>query len=337
MRILLVLLAVAPLVVSGSDQLIPTTDGTTWLYELTEEAGAKFAFAPGTADRDGKIHRLAAYRISSIENLDGQRLLKFEMHRDGVVTNTDLMTVDERGILCAGRISEYGELTRLDPPQPIVVAPLTTAAKWEFRMKIGDRDVQQQSAVLAEEDVDVPAGKFHAFHIHSQQSDPVPMTIDRWFANGVGIVQDITVTKTVDGNLLRRITLRLKELPKIAPRPAVKPVPRPKKLSVSVGTNPVGGATNQFGTTAPKIYVRWEGHGLRAGAKIRAVWIAESVRGTAPPEQTLDEATTIANSADAHGVFALSRPDAGWAPGEYRVDVYLDAQLADSAKLKIAD
>src|SRR5438270_497896 len=124
MRPLLVLLTAMPLVVRGSDQLIATDDGTTWQYELTEEAGTKFAF-------------------------------------------------------------------------------------------------------VGEEDVDVPAGKFRAFHIHGEQSKPVSMTIDRWFANGVGIVQDITVTKTMDGNLLRRITLQLKELPKIAPRPAVKPLPTP--------------------------------------------------------------------------------------------------------------
>jgi len=336
MRTLIVLLAALPLVVSGSDELIPTTDGMTWLYELTEEAGAKFAFAPGTADPDGKIHRLAAYRISGIEHVNGQRLLRFEMHRDGIVTNTDLMTVDQRGILCGNRINEYGEPTRLDPPQPIVTTPLGAGARWEFTGKIDDSDVQQQYAVSGEEGLDVPAGKFHTFHSHGDQTAPIPRTIDRWFANGVGIVQDITATKTADGNLLRRITLQLKELPKIAPRPAVKPVPPPKKLSVSIGTMPVGGSTTQFSTTAPKIYARWQGHGLRVGAKIRAVWISEKLAGAAPPDQTIDEASTIANSADAHGVFTLSRPDEGWTPGEYRVDVYLDAQIADSIKLTIA-
>jgi hypothetical protein len=329
------LLAAMPLIASGSNQLIPTDEGTTWLYELTEEAGAKFAFAPGTADPDGKIHRLAAYRISGIENLDGQRLLRFEMHRDGIVTNTDLMTVDDRGILCRGRSNEYGDLMRLDPPQPIVATPLTIDGKWEFSGKIGDSDVQQKYVMIGQEDVDVPAGKFRAFHIHGEQSAPMPMTIDRWFVNGVGIVQDITTTKTADGNLLRRVALRLKELPKIAPRPAVKPLPTPKNLSISVGTTPVSGSTGQFSTNAPKIYARWQGYGLRVGAKIRAVWIAENVPGAAPPEQPLDEASTISSSADAHGVFTLSRPDQGWIPGEYRVDIYLDAQRVDSARLEI--
>src|SRR5207245_1837337 len=120
MRTLLVLLTAMPLVVRASDELIPTDDGTTWQYELTEEAGTKFAFAPGTAGPDGKIHRPAAYRISGIENLDGQRFFRFEMHRDGLVTNTDLIVVDERGILCSGRFNEYGKLTPLDPPQPII-------------------------------------------------------------------------------------------------------------------------------------------------------------------------------------------------------------------------
>jgi hypothetical protein len=335
MRKLLVLLTAMPLIVIAAKQLIPTADGTTWLYDLTEEAGEEFAFAPNTAGPDGKIHRVTAYRIHGTQQASGKNLLRFEMHRDGIVTNTDLMTVDERGIFCAGRINEYGELTPLEPPQSIVTAPLRTGAQWDFDGKMGEFAAHQHYDVIGEEDVDVPAGKFRAFHIHCEQTRPMLMTIDRWFADGVGIVKDITTTKMPDGDLLRRITLQLKEPPKVAPRPEVKPVAPPKKVSVTVGAMPIGSSINQFAADIPKIYARWQGRGVRVGAKIRAVWIAENVAGVAPPDYTVDEANAVANSPDTHGVFTLSRPDEGWTPGDYRVDLYLEAELTDSAKLKI--
>jgi len=315
--------------------IIPTADGTTWLYEMTEEAGAEFSFSDAKAGVDGKIHRLAAYRISGTQDVAARTLLKFEMHRDGMITNTDLMTVNEHGIFCAARLDQYGQLSRLDPVQTIIVTPLKPGASWAFNNKLGGSNVRQHYNVLGEEDVDVPAGKFRAFHIHGEQTEPMLMAIDRWFVNGTGIVKDVTTMKMPDGDLLRRISLELKERPKIAPRPEAKPIAPPKKISVTIGKLPLGQATNQFGADTPKIYARWQGRDLPLQAKIRVVWVAENVAGVAPPDYIIDEASARANSPDADGTFTLSRPDTGWAPGDYRVDFYLDAELADSAKLKI--
>jgi len=161
------------------------------------------------------------------------------------------------------------------------------------------------------------------------------MTIDRWFVNEVGIVKDVTETRMPDGDLLRRISLELKERPKIAPRPEAKPVQPAKKLSASVGKAPIGEATNKFESDTPKIYARWQGQNLREKAKIRAVWIAENIGDIAAPNFTIDEAGTTANGRESHGTFTLSRPDEGWAPGDYRVEFYLDDELVETAKLKI--
>jgi hypothetical protein len=334
MRKIVSLLAAIPLISASGEELVPTADGTTWLYEMTQEAGKKFSFSDAKPGPDGKVHRLAVYRITGTQEVDGKKLLKFEMIRDGVITNTDLTTVDENGIFCAARVDQYGELTKLDPAQTMIAAPLKAGATWEFDGKAADANVHQHYAVLAEEDVDLPAGKFRAFHIHGEQTAPMRMTIDRWFANGTGIVKDVTTIKMPDGDLLRRVSLELKERPKIVPRPKVKPVPPPRKISVTVGKTPIGNSSKQFGSDTPKIYARWQGRGLRTGAKIRAVWVAENVTDI-PPDYTIDEATTTANSPGAQGIFTLARPDTGWMPGNYRVDFYLDAERADTAKLKI--
>jgi hypothetical protein len=329
-------LAVFPLACVSGAPLIPTADGTTWLYEMTQETGTDFTLSDAKVGPDGRVHALAAYRISGTQEVDGKNLLKFEMHRDGVITNTDLMTVDEYGIFCAARIDQYGEVTKLDPAQTMIATPLKTGASWEFNGKLGDSGVHQHYDVAGEEDVDLPAGKFHAFRVHGEQTAPVRMTIDRWFVNGVGIVKDVTETKMPDGHVLRRISLELKEKPKVAPRPEVKSVQPAKKFSASVGKAPIGEATSKFGSDTPRIYARWQGHNLRNRAKVRAVWIAENIGDIATPNYKIDEASTMANSRESHGIFTLAKPDEGWAPGDYRVEFYVDLELVETVKLKIA-
>jgi hypothetical protein len=328
-------LAVFPLAFVSGASLIPIADGTTWLYEMTQETGKEFTLSDAKVGPDGKVHALAAYRLTGTQYVDGKNFLKFEMHRDGVITNSDLMTVDEYGIFCAARIDQYGDVTKLDPAQTMIAVPLKTGASWEFNGKLGDVDVRQHYDVVGEEDLDLPAGKFHAFHIHGEQTAPVRMTIDRWFVNEVGIVKDVTETKMADGHVLRRISLELKEKPKIAPRPEVKSVQPTKKFSASLGKGPIGEATSKFGSDTPKIYARWQGHNLRNQAKIRAVWIAENIGDIAAPNYKIDEASTTANARDSHGIFTLAKPDEGWAPGDYRVEFYVDDELVETVKLKI--
>ena len=139
------------------------------------------------------------YRIDGTQNVDGKNLLKFEMHRAGVVTNTDLLTVDEHGIVCLARIDKDGGMTKLNPPQTMVAAPLKTGMSWDFDADVAGTKVHQHYAVIGEEDVDVPAGKFHAFHIYGEQTLPDITTIDRWFVKGTGIIKDVTTMRSNSG------------------------------------------------------------------------------------------------------------------------------------------
>src|ERR1035437_5005670 len=115
------------------------------------------------------------------------------------------------------------------------------------------------------------------------------ITLDRWFVPGVGFVKDVTTMRTPDGDLLQRVSLELKEPPKIAPRPEVKvTVGVSKKLVVGLAKDPMGETTTKFLSTVPKIYARWQGHGLHDHAKVRVVWIAENVEEIAPPDYKID-------------------------------------------------
>ncbi len=302
---------------------------------MTQEVSAGLSVPDLKPDPDGKFRTGVMYRIEGTENIDGKELLKFEMHRAGMITNTDLLTVDEHGVLCWARINLDGELVKFSPPQPMIAIPLKRGASWNFEGQAGDLKVRQHYEVTGEEDVQVPAGKFHAFRIRSEQTSPSPMTIDRWFVAGTGIVKDVTTMRATNGDLLERISLELAEPPRSMGRPEVKPEAAPKQLSVSLVKERHGKASTIFSADTPQIYARWQGKRLREGAKVRAVWIAENIGEDFPPDYKIDEASAIAENPTAHGEFTLSRPQDGWAPGDYRAEFYVNDVLVEALKLKI--
>ena len=315
--------------------IIPTAPGTSWRYNMTEEIGKGLNLPNVKADADDRIRLPVLYRLEGTEDVDGKELLKFEMHRAGTVTNTDLLTVDENGITCSARVNLDGELVKFSPPQTMIAAPLKKGAAWDFDGQAGELKVQQHYDIQGEEKIDVPAGKFQTFHIHGEQTTPNRMTIDRWFAPGVGIVKDITTMKDAKGDLLQRISLELAEGPKIVGRPEVKSDITPKRLTVSFGNNRFGKPMTTFSSKTPEIFARWQGQRLRQGASVKAVWIAENIGEEFPQDYKIDEASAVAATPTSRGAFTLERPEDGWMPGDYRVEFYVDGVLVDAVKLKI--
>src|SRR5947208_9400769 len=139
----------------GIDSKAP---GMSWRYNMIQEVGKGLRVPDLKTDADGKIRRTVLYRIAGIENVDGEELFKFEMHRAGVVTNTDLLSVGKQGIVCVARINLDGGLIKLDPPQTMIAAPLRPGVNWNFNGQVGEMKVQQHYDVAAEEHGDVPAG-----------------------------------------------------------------------------------------------------------------------------------------------------------------------------------
>jgi len=320
---------------SHAEEIIPTAIGTTWKYNMTQEAGEGFRLSSANPEEGGKLRAPVIYRINGTRDVNGKKLLEFEMHRGGLITNTDLIAVDEHGISCWARADEHGELTKFETAQVMVTAPLTPGLTWEWDGKLGEERVHQFYRVLGEEDVTVPAGKFRAVHIHGEQSLPGKMTIDRWFVDGIGIIKDVTETRSDEDDLLRQISLELTERPTVSPRPDVKPAGTAQKITATLGRDAIGEATAEFVTNTSKIYARWQGNALRYHSQIRAVWIAEEVEGVAPPDYIVDEANTTATASDSHGIFALAKPENGWLPGVYRVEFYVDGAFAEAVKLRI--
>ncbi len=330
-RCLALLLAICPFSCLAAESLIPTTVGTTWNYELVQEkpSSGLDLTEPNTEERVA-----VTFRIGAPEKINNKDLLRVEVYRGDTLENVDLFTIDEHGVVCSSAINNKGAVIKFDPPQTLVATPLKTGTTWNFDGKIGETKVSQHWEIDGEEDVEVLAGKFHAWRIHCEQMQPTPSKIDRWFVPGTGFVKVVTTINGPSGLLLQKTSLDLKETPKVKVRPETKSATESGKLAVGLSKEPTGDFMTAFASNAPAIYARWQGRDLRTQASVRAVLIAENVANVAAGYE-MDEDSAVAPSSNSRGTLTLDRPEEGWAPGDYRVDFYVDDAPAGTVKLKI--
>lgn len=330
-RCLVLFLAICPLASIAGEELIPLTPDTTWNYEMTQESISNSL----DLTEPTKTERFAVmYRIGGALRSDNNDLIKLELYRDNALANTDLITVDERGIICSARIDEKGRLSTFYPPQLLVKTPLKSGTSWNFDGEIGETKVSQRYKITGEADVNVPAGKFRAWQIHCEQTSPTPATIDRWFVPGTGFVKVVTKINASSGSVLQQTSMELTKAPKISGLPPARITPKAAKLTVGVSRQPAGDFVTTFDASTPAIYARWQGYDLRPQANIRVLWIAENVDGVEANYQ-IDNAFAVAETPNSYGTFKLGRPDEGWMPGEYRVEFYIDGRLAETVELTI--
>jgi hypothetical protein len=189
--------------------------------------------------------------------------------------------------------------------------------------------------------------------------------LDRWFVPGTGFVKETSVVR--GPGVMQRVALELNKIPEVLSKPVVTPstaaskpaeprpesspqpaatvssgpspqeqaVVPPKKLTVEVSGDPAGGLKTDFKSTVANIYVRWHGHGLPEGARVRVAWVAEDVGDLVDPNFVIDETETVAAAPDASARFTLGRPPDGWAEGQYRVEFYVDDLPVETIKVTI--
>jgi hypothetical protein len=72
-----------------AEDLLPTAPGTSWEYAMIQEARKGISFPGLKPDADGKVRLPVTYRIGDEQTINGKKVRKFEMHRAGVLANTD--------------------------------------------------------------------------------------------------------------------------------------------------------------------------------------------------------------------------------------------------------
>jgi hypothetical protein len=348
----------------AAEPILPINEGTTWRYVVAEHA------AGSAPDGGGDM----TVRIAGTHDWDGKRLLMFETLKGESVIKTELMEVSERGIICYARGTANEPLAKLDPPEIFVTTPLNAGATWETDGVVAGVKLHQRFTVAAEEDVYVPAGKFHAFRLHSDEATIMTMALDRWFVPGSGFVKEVTTVRGPGGMLLQRTAIELQKPPEVLPlpRPSPSPTPSPrpttptptaapssggeespaaeatatasaegprasegKQLIGEVSDDPAGGQKTEFHSDIENIYVRWHAHGLPDGARVRVAWVAEDVGGIVDPNFVVDQTETLAPAADCSARFTLGRPEDGWAEGKYRLEFYVNDELEQTINVQI--
>lgn len=334
MKIAVLLIALSPVLTATAEPLIPTAEGMTWNYNAIQENVDSNSLELSESKKTERFP--VTYKIAGAQKLEGKDVFKLAVFRGDALANTDLVTVDEHGIVCHARLDENGAVAKFEEPQTLLPSPpLTSGSSWDFDGKIGETNVSQRYQIVGEEDIRVPAGDFHAWKIHCEQTSPTPAVIERWFVPGTGFVKVVTTIRSSSGDLRQQTSMELKEPPKVAPAVETKSVTELGALSVGVSKHADGGGfTTTFNSDTPAIYARWQGHDLAPEAKIHAVWIAEKVADVAPDSE-IDDVEAVAPAPNAHGTFTLARPEGGWTPGDYRVEFFVDDTPAGTVKLKI--
>ncbi len=341
-----------------ADQLLPIGEGTTWEYDSTE-----------TLTGDAPVRSVVTVRVGK-QLLDGKEVTKLETLFGNVVSKTELVSVNDNGIMCLARSGKDGKITKLNPPEPIIVAPLKIGAAWDSSGEVAGIKMRQHFTVVGEENVTVPAGRFRAFHLQCEDSSLMSIKLDRWFVPGTGFVKETAVIR--GPGVLQRITLELNKMTEVLSKPAASPLaaspkpteqrpsptpvaavtpaatppapaaspeeqttPPPKKLTVEVSSDPAGGLKTQFKSDVANIYVRWQGHDLPDGATVRVAWVAEDVGDLVEPNFVIDETESVAPAPDASARFTLGRPPDGWAEGKYRVEFYVNDLLVETVPVTI--
>ena len=339
----------------AAETLIPTAIGTTWTYEVKDEPSV----SPGGGDGWEQI-----VRIAGLQEFEGKTLLKFEtVDADKQVAKTELTSVNDRGVVCVARSKRDGALEKLEPAETLVPAALKVGGAFDVDGDLAGVRLHQHYIVAADETVHVPAGAFRAFRLHCDAKSLMSTEADRWFAPGVGFVKNVTTIRGPSGGLLQRTTTELKKRPEVivlpspTPKPTATPTATPsetaqtevtaspidptspapvgKRLVVEVSGNPDAGMTTDFKSDVERIYVRWRGHDLPEGAKVRVAWVAEDVGGLVDPNFIVDQTETAVPSPNASARFTLGRPEDGWAEGKYRVEFYINDQLEEKIDVTI--
>jgi hypothetical protein len=122
--------------------------------------------------------------------------------------------------------------------------------------------------------------------------------------------------------------------PSEAPKPSSKASGK-KLLHVTLTEKKDGQAMTKFFADTPRIYAIWQGEALKAGDKLRAIWIAQDVGFIAPRETKITEASVTADKRDDGGVFSLARPEGGWPTGKYRFEIYVGYELAEMVSFTV--
>ena len=89
-----------------------------------------------------------------------------------------------------------------------------------------------------------------------------------------------------------------------------------------------------FASDTPKIFLHAQLVEIDNGTKLTATWIAENTEG-APADFKIESTDLTASESMKDATFALSKPNAGWPEGNYRVELAINTKAAGLLHFKV--
>src|ERR1700730_2859423 len=107
------------------------------------------------------------------------------------------------------------------------------------------------------------------------------------------------------------------------------------KVKAVMTTGPDDDPVTSFASDTPKLLAMFRTKGIKSGAKVRGVLIAIDVGNVAPANTTVLEKTLTLEEDTNDGDFSFSKPTNDWPVGKYRVEIYVNDELATTVKFTI--
>lgn len=150
-------------------KLFPAKVGSQWDYAVESK---------------GKAAGAVTNKVTKIETIDGQSLIRMESFVKDKVVASEHLAVTDQGVF-RHRING----SEATPPVCVIKFPVKADETWDIDTKIGQELLTGQSVVGFEE-IEVPFGKFPTVRVKmNAQAGTQKIESTIWYAEGVGMVQ----------------------------------------------------------------------------------------------------------------------------------------------------
>lgn len=109
----------------------------------------------------------------------------------------------------------------------------------------------------------------------------------------------------------------------------------PRYADVVLSDSKGGKAMSTFNPQTAKIFLHAKLVDVPTGSRLKSDWIAVKTK-VAPPNYRIDGAELKVGALTNNVDFSMSRPNAGWPEGDYRVALFIDDKPAGNVKFRIA-
>jgi len=184
-------------ILTGCSRLNPSQPGSgsgggsEWLAYYPHKEGDTWDFQVKVADN---VKLDLTFKVAGHEKVNGVDCIIMEGRANGQLVQKEFLEVSDKGVIAHKREMHGGKLIiSLSPPEPMYKFPLEKNKKWTWKGKLNDKlEGDFEFAVLDEEEVEVPAGKFKAFKVEMKgsASDKSSVQVIRWIAKDVGVVKE---------------------------------------------------------------------------------------------------------------------------------------------------